>query len=87
MKMAQITYERLVKTDDFENHKLSITVDIEDGDKPDQVYHTMKTWVAQQLRVGIPGNEDTEKRRVMQKLQGKEPLSWPWTEDLEDVPW
>lgn len=63
LNITNITYERLVNLGNFENERLSATVEIEVDQSPEEAFEYLCQWVSEQLKA--------EKRisKAEQKLQ------------------
>lgn len=66
MKALKVTYSRLISKGNYENAKIEIELEIEQGEKAADVYEAAKTWVEKRIAVEKLSDYTIEKaKKVM----------------------
>lgn len=58
MRPTSITYSRLISKGNFENVKIEIQVEVQDGEKSNEVFKAVKDWVDKKVLFERQGNEN-----------------------------
>jgi len=66
MKALKVTYSRLISKGNYENAKIEIELEVEQGEKAADVYEAAKTWVEKRIAVEKLSDYTIEKaKKVM----------------------
>ena len=70
MKAKKITYSRLISKGNYENAKIEIEIEVEDGEKAAEVYEAAKSWVEKRIAVEKLSDYTIEKaKKVMDDMR------------------
>ena len=66
MKALKVTYSRLISKENYENAKIEIELEVEQGEKAADVYEAAKSWVEKRIAVERLSDYTVEKaKKVM----------------------
>lgn len=96
MKAKKVTYSRLISKGNFENCKIEIELEVEQGDRAHEVFDAAKAWVENRIAVEKLSDYKVEQaRRVIddkrnhtlaQIEEAEEVLSKITVNDYNDIP-
>lgn len=64
MKALKVTYSRLISKGNYENAKIEIELEVEQGEKAADVYEAAKNWVEKRISVEKLSDYTIEKAKV-----------------------
>jgi len=76
MKATKITYSRLFSKGNFENGKIEIELQIEEGEKAIDVYNAAKKFVEDRVFIEQNPNTPSKKESALKVLENKEKHSY-----------
>jgi molecular chaperone DnaK (HSP70) len=83
MKAKQITYSRLISKGNYENEKIEICLEVEEGEKASDVYNAAKKFV--ERRVEVAKLSDYTINRAKQILEDKRNHTLAQIEEAEEI--
>lgn len=83
MKAKQITYSRLISKGNYENEKIEICLEVEEGEKASDVYNAAKAFV--EKRVAVAKLSDYTIQRAKQVLEDKRNHTLAQIEEAEEI--
>lgn len=83
MKAKQITYSRLISKGNYENEKIEICLEVEEGEKASDVYNAAKEFV--ERRVEVAKLSDYTINRAKQILEDKRNHTLAQIEEADEI--
>ena len=83
MKAKRVIYSRLISKGNYENLKIELELEVEDGEKASDVYNAAKEWV--EKRVAIEKLSDYTIQRAKEVLEDKRNHTLAQIEEAEET--
>lgn len=83
MKALKVTYSRLISKGNYENAKIEIEIQVEEGEKASDVFQAAKDFV--ERRIGVEKLSDWTIQRARQVMEDKRNHTLAQIEEAEEV--
>ena len=83
MKALKVTYSRLISKGNYENAKIEIELEVEQGEKASDVYEAAKSWVEKRIAVEKLSDYTIEKAKKV--MDDKRNYTLAQIEEAEEV--
>ena len=83
MKALKVTYSRLISTGNYENSKIEIELEVEQGEKASDVFDAAKNWV--EKRVDIEKMSDYTIEKAKKVMDDKRNHTLAQIEEAEEI--